>query len=112
MTQKNKQFFDSTGQILQKNNFSAKCRILQIFSAKCLFGKVVFGEVSRILLNRKKIVMNFSALYSTINVVHPLKSSMSSDKPNSKKTSSMKDRGHLISDTIGIMRVFCCFHPL
>ena len=30
-------------------NISAKCRIRQsVVSAKCLFGKVVFGEVSRI----------------------------------------------------------------
>ena len=32
-------------------NISAKCRIRQsVVSAKCLFGKVVFGEVSRTLL--------------------------------------------------------------
>ena len=31
-------------------NISAKCRIRQsVVSAKCLFGKVVFGEVSRTL---------------------------------------------------------------
>ena len=56
--------------------------------------------------------MNFSALYSSIIVVYPLKISLSSDKFNVFKTPSNEDRGHLISETIGISRIFCCFHPL
>ena len=45
-------------------------------------------------------------------VVYPLKISSSSDKFNVLKTSSIEDRGHLISETIGISRSFCCFHSL
>ena len=56
--------------------------------------------------------MSFSALYSSIIVVYPLKISLSSDKFNILKTSSIEDRGHLISETIGICRIFCYFHPL
>ena len=56
--------------------------------------------------------MNFSALYSSIIVVYPLKMSLPSDKINVLKTSSIEDRDHLISETIGISRIFCCFHPL
>ena len=56
--------------------------------------------------------MNFNAFYSSIMVAYPLKISLSSDKINVLKTSSIEDRGHLISETIGISRIFCCFHPL
>ena len=56
--------------------------------------------------------MSFSACYSFIIEVYPLKISLSSDKFNVLKTSSIEDRGHLISETIGISRFFCCFHPL
>ena len=56
--------------------------------------------------------MNFNALYSSIIVVYPLKFSLSSDKSNVSKTSSIEDRDHLISGTICISRSFCCFHPL
>ena len=56
--------------------------------------------------------MNFSAFYSSIMAVYPLKISLSADKFNVLKTSSNEDRGHLISETIGISRIFCCFHPL
>ena len=56
--------------------------------------------------------MKFSAFYSSIIVVYPPKISWSSDKFNIKKTSSIEDRGHLISETIGISHIFCCFHPL
>ena len=55
--------------------------------------------------------MNFSALYSSFIVVYPLKISLSSDKFNISKTAFIEDRGHLISETIGICRIFCCFHP-
>ena len=65
-----------------------------------------------IFLIKNRIVMNFSALYSSIIVAYPLKISMSSDKFNVLKTSSIEDRGHLISETIGISRIFFCFHPL
>ena len=61
---------------------------------------------------KKSIAMNFNAFYSSIMVVYPLKMSLSSDKSNGLKTSSIEDRGHLISETIGISRIFCCFHPL
>ena len=37
---------------------------------------------------------------------------MSSDKFNVLKTSSIEDRDHLTSETIGISCIFCCFHPL
>ena len=56
--------------------------------------------------------MNLSALCSSISVVYPLKISLSSDKFYVLKTSSIEDRGHLFSETIGISRIFCCFHPL
>ena len=56
--------------------------------------------------------MNFSMLYSSIIVVYPLKISLSLDKFNGFKTSSIEDSGHLISETIGISRIFCCFHRL
>ena len=56
--------------------------------------------------------MNFSALYSSIIVVYPLKISLPSDKFNVLKTSAIEDRGHLISETIGIRHIFCRFHPL
>ena len=56
--------------------------------------------------------MNSTALYSSIIVVYPLKISLSSDKYNIYKTSSIEDRGHLISETIGISHIFSCFHPL
>ena len=56
--------------------------------------------------------MNFIALYSSIIVVYPLKNSLSSDKFNILKTSSIEDRGLLISKIIGISHIFCCFHPL
>ena len=61
---------------------------------------------------KNSIAMNFSAFYSSIMVVYPLKISFSSDKFNVLKTSSIEDRGRLISETIGISRIFCCFHPL
>ena len=53
-------------------------------------------------LNNK--VMNLRELYNSIIVVHPLKISLSSDKFNVLKTSSIEDRGHLFSKTIGISR--------
>ena len=56
--------------------------------------------------------MNLSALYSSFIVVYPLKISLSSDKFNVLKTSSIEDRGHSFSETIGIRRNFCCFHSL
>ena len=56
--------------------------------------------------------MNFNALYSYIIAVYRLKFSLSSDNTNVLKTSSIEDRGHLISGTIGISRGFGCFHPL
>ena len=56
--------------------------------------------------------MNLNALYSSVIVGYPLKFSLSSDKSNVLKTSSIEDRGHLISGTIVISRSFCCFHPL
>ena len=56
--------------------------------------------------------MYFSAFYSSIMLVYPLNISLSSDKINVVKTSSIEDRGHLISETIGINRIFSCFHPL
>ena len=56
--------------------------------------------------------MNLSALYSSIIVVYPLKILLSSDKFNFLNRSSIEDRGHLFSETIGISRNFCCFHPL
>ena len=56
--------------------------------------------------------MNLSALYTSIIVVYPLKISLSLDKLNVLKTSSIEDRGHLISETIGISRIFCCSHSL
>ena len=56
--------------------------------------------------------MNLSALYSSTIVVYPLNISLSSDKFNIYKTASIEDRDHLISETIGISRIFCCFHPL
>ena len=56
--------------------------------------------------------MNVSALYSSIIEVYPLKISLSSDKFNALKTSSIEDRGHLISETIVISRIFCCSHLL
>ena len=46
--------------------------------------------------------MNLNALYSSIIVGYPLKFSSSSDKSNVLKTTSIDDRGHLISGTIGI----------
>ena len=61
---------------------------------------------------KNSIAMNYSAFYSSIMVVHPLKISLSSDKFNVLKTSSIEDRGHLISEAIGISSIFCCFHPL
>ena len=45
--------------------------------------------------------MNFSALYSSIIVVYPLLISLSSDEFNVLKTSSIEDRDHLISETLG-----------
>ena len=56
--------------------------------------------------------MNFSASFSFIILVYPLKISLSSNKFNVLKTSSVENRGHLISETIGISRIICCFHPL
>ena len=56
--------------------------------------------------------MNFSALYSYIIIVYPLKIPLSSDKFNVLNISSIEDRGHLISETIGNSRIFCCFLPL
>ena len=44
--------------------------------------------------------MNFSALYSSIIVVYPLKISLSSNKFNVLKTSSIEDRGHFISEQL------------
>ena len=56
--------------------------------------------------------MNVSAFCSSIMVVYPLEISLSKNKFNVLKMSSIEDRGHLISETIGISRIFCCFHPL
>ena len=56
--------------------------------------------------------MNFKAFYSFIIVVYPLKISLSSDKFNVLKTSYIEDGGYYISETIGISRIFCCFHSL
>ena len=56
--------------------------------------------------------MNLSALDSSIIVVYPLKISLLLDKFKVLKTSSIEDRGHLISETIGISRIFCCLHSL
>ena len=55
--------------------------------------------------------MNFSALYSIITVVNLLKSPCHRTSLILKNV-VIKDKGHLISDTIGIMRIFCCFHLL
>ena len=55
--------------------------------------------------------MNVYALYKII-VVYPLNISLSSDKINVLKTSSIEDRGRLISEAIGISRNFCYVHPL
>ena len=56
--------------------------------------------------------MNISVFYSSIILVYPLKISLSSDKFNVLKMSSIEDRGHLISETIDISHFFYCFHPL
>ena len=56
--------------------------------------------------------MNLNALYSFIIVVYALKIALALDKFNVLKWSSIEDRGHLFSETIGISRNFCCFHPL
>ena len=56
--------------------------------------------------------MNLSALYISTIVVYLRKISLSSDKFNVMKTSSIENRGHLISGTNGISRIFCRFHPL
>ena len=55
--------------------------------------------------------MNLSALQSYITVMYFLKISLSSDKINDLKTSSIEYRGHVIRETLGISRNFCCFHP-
>ena len=47
-----------------------------------------------ILWIKNSIVMNLSALYSSIIVVYPLKIVLSSDKFNVLKRSSIEDRGH------------------
>ena len=65
-----------------------------------------------IFLDKNSIVMNSNALYSSIMVVYPLKISLPSDKLNVFKTSFIEDRSLLFSETIGISRIFCCFHPL
>ena len=57
---------------------------------------------------KNSIVMILSTLCSSIIAVYPLKISLSSDKFNVPKTSSIEDRG----ETIGISFIFCCFHPL
>ena len=64
------------------------------------------------ILIENSMVMNLSALYSSINAVYPLKISLLSDKFNVLKASPIEDRGHLISETLGISRNFCCFYPL
>ena len=56
--------------------------------------------------------MNLSVLYCSIIVVYPIKITLSSDKFTVLKTSSIEDYGQLFSETIGISRIFCCFHPL
>ena len=61
---------------------------------------------------KNNIVMNLSALYRFIIVVHFLKISLSSDKFNVFKRFSIEDIGYLVSEAIGISRIFCCFHPL
>ena len=53
--------------------------------------------------------MNLNALYSSIIVVYPLKFSLSSDKSNVLKTSSIEDRGHLISGTLVLAAVSVIF---
>ena len=58
------------------------------------------------------IVINFSALCSSVIVLYSLEISLPSNKSNVLKTSSIEDRGHLISETIGISHIFCCFHPV
>ena len=49
------------------------------------------------------------ALNSSIIVAYPLKILLSSEKFNVFKTSSIEDRGHLISDTIGVSRISVVF---
>ena len=62
---------------------------------------------------KNSMAINFSAFYSSIMVVYPLKISLSSDKFNVLKTSSIEDKGHFISETIGkISHMLCCFQPL
>ena len=56
--------------------------------------------------------MNLSVLYSSIIVVLSPEISWSSNKFNVLKRSSIEDKGHLFSETIGISHNFSCFHPL
>ena len=56
--------------------------------------------------------MIFNALCSSVIVVYPLKILLSSDKFNILKMSSIEDRGHLFSETLGVSCIFCCFHLL
>ena len=64
------------------------------------------------LLDKNSIVINLNALYSSIIVVQLMKIPLSSDKINVLKTSSIENRGQSFSETIGISRIFCCFHSL
>ena len=51
-------------------------------------------------------------MHYTVPLLYSLKMALSSDKFNVLKTSSIEDKGRLISKTIGIRCIFCCFHPL
>ena len=50
------------------------------------------------LLDKNNKVMNLSAVYNYITAVYPLKISLSSDKNNVFKMSSIEDMGHLFSE--------------
>ena len=62
-----------------------------------------------IFLMKNSIVIHFSALYSSFIVAYPLKISLSSDKFNVFEKSSIENRGHLISETIGVSRISVVF---
>ena len=73
--------------------------------ASCLGASFLWGELSWGELSLGRVVRNPI-------VVYPLKIALSSDKFNVLKRTSIEYRGHLFSETIGISRNFCCFHPL
>ena len=65
-------------------------------------------------LNSFRVIRNLKwvSFFLGHPVAYPLKISLSSDKFNVFKTSSIEDRRHLISETIGVSRisvVFICF---